>query len=308
MAPKRVEFTVGLFVAGGICIALLAVVWLGMSRFFEKGRYYVTYFNESVQGLDRDSPVKYRGVAVGRVQSIRVAPDGKLIQVVLKIETVQKLENDTVAQLKAVGITGSMFIELDRKKKDEPDKSPKLSFPSEYPIVASKPSEISMLLQGIDEFMTQIKSLDLKAISDKIKQALDSTNQMIADADLKGLSKNLGVVITRAGASLGRLEATLARMEKITTDNEKDIKAAVVQFRESMEHANALLEKSSLLAGGTNATVDSLRPYLLETAQNLDRATDNLNQLLETLSTKPSQLLFGRPPAPRDVETEGMDQ
>jgi len=38
---------VGLFVAGGIAFVLLAIIWLGMSRFFEKGQYYVTYFNES---------------------------------------------------------------------------------------------------------------------------------------------------------------------------------------------------------------------------------------------------------------------
>jgi len=41
------KFTVGLFVAGGIAFVLLAIIWLGMSRFFEKGQYYVTYFNES---------------------------------------------------------------------------------------------------------------------------------------------------------------------------------------------------------------------------------------------------------------------
>ena len=109
----------------------------------------MTYFNESVQGLDKDSPVKYRGVAIGRVDQIGVAPDSKLIQVLLKIESGQKLDDDIIAQLKAVGITGSMFIELDRRKADEKDRSPKLIFPAEYPIVPSKPSDISELIRGV---------------------------------------------------------------------------------------------------------------------------------------------------------------
>jgi len=73
MASTRIKFTVGLFVASGIGFALIAVIWLGMSRFLEKGQYYATYFNESVQGLDIESPVKYRGVSIGRVQRVGVA-------------------------------------------------------------------------------------------------------------------------------------------------------------------------------------------------------------------------------------------
>ena len=147
MASKKTTFAVGLFVAGGITISMLSIILLGMSRFMEKGSYYVTYFNESVQGLAIDSPVKYQGVPIGRVERIRVAPDSQLIQVVMKIEeTGRGLENNIVAQLKAVGITGSMFVELDRKKSDDPDLSPSLSFPSEYPIVPSKPSEITKIM------------------------------------------------------------------------------------------------------------------------------------------------------------------
>ena len=78
---------VGFFVAIGFTLAILVFIWLGMSRFLQKGRFYVTYFDESVQGLDVDSPVKYRGVFIGRVESIGVAPDSKLIKVVLKIES-----------------------------------------------------------------------------------------------------------------------------------------------------------------------------------------------------------------------------
>jgi hypothetical protein len=71
----------------------------------------VTYFDESVQGLDKDSPVKYRGVSIGRVENINVAPDAALIQVVLKIESgLESGIDDIVARLKSVGITGIMFV------------------------------------------------------------------------------------------------------------------------------------------------------------------------------------------------------
>jgi phospholipid/cholesterol/gamma-HCH transport system substrate-binding protein len=114
MASPKTKLAVGLFVACGLACAVLAVIWLGMSRFLEKGQFYVTYFDESIQGLVVDSPVKYRGVFIGRVESISVAPDSELIKVILKIESGQTLDSNIVAQLKSVGITGSMFVELDR--------------------------------------------------------------------------------------------------------------------------------------------------------------------------------------------------
>jgi phospholipid/cholesterol/gamma-HCH transport system substrate-binding protein len=317
MASKKTKFTVGLFVASGIGFALLAIIWLGMSRFLEKGQYYVTYFNESVQGLDVESPVKYRGVSIGRVQSISVAPDSKLIQVVLKIESGQTLDSDLVAQLKVVGITGSMFVELDRKKKDEPDRSPPLSFPSEYPIVASRPSEISELVRGIDDVINQIRSVDLEGISEKIKLNLDNINQMIDDANVKGISKNIESSLERVSNILdsrrwnkivASVENTMVGVEGIVADNQKTIKTAVEDFGQAMEEANTLLEKGSSLVSGTADSHSHLRRHLLLIAQNLEKASENLQRLVDLLADHPSQLMFGQPPLPRKVEPEAYER
>jgi phospholipid/cholesterol/gamma-HCH transport system substrate-binding protein len=320
MASDRVKFTVGLFVAGGIAIALAAVVWLGLSGFLEKGQYYVTYFNESVQGLDIDSPVKYRGVSVGRVERISVAADSKLIEVVLKIESRKKLERDIVAQLKSVGITGIMFVELDRKKEGEPDRSPPVSFPSEYPIVASKPSEIGELLRGIDDVLNQIKSLDLEGISDRVKLAMDKLNQSIEDANVKGLSGSIEsslenleriladkrwdrILASMEGAGQS-LSALMDKAEGVVAEEEGAIKGALENFSRAMENANALLENGSSLIAGTDESQERLRHHLLVVGQNLEAASESLKALLDLLSDQPSQLIMGEPPAPRKVESE----
>src|SRR5512136_1350460 len=138
MARKASKFMIGLFVTVGVSIGLIAVIWIGAFKYFEKGATYVTFFNESVQGLQVDSAVKYRGVEVGNVEKIRVAPDNKLIGVVMKIKLRDDLEKDTVAQLKSAGITGIVYVELDRKMPGAPDLSPPVSFASEYPIIPSK--------------------------------------------------------------------------------------------------------------------------------------------------------------------------
>ncbi len=317
MASKKAKFTVGLFVAGGLTISVLVVVWLGMSRYFEKGRFFVTYFNESVQGLKKDSPVKYRGVSIGRVESIGVAPDSKLIQVILKIESGQKLDNNIVAQLKNVGITGSVLVELDRKKEGALEESPVLSFPTEYPIVASKPSDIKRLLRGLDEVLNHFKSIDLKGISDKLKLTLDNANSMIADADIKGISNQLQSSLSSADrilknekweSILGSVDRTLVRMEGFVVRNEQPVSEAVMDLKKAMVSANNLLEKGSTFIGNTDDALNRLKLQLLLSAQNLERATENLNRFLEVLSDSPSQLIFGEPAAPRVLEMDHGEQ
>ena len=311
MASEKVKFTVGLFVASGIAVALAAMVLLGLTGFLEKGQYYVTYFNESVQGLDVDSPVKYRGVSVGRVEGIDVAPDSKLIEVVLKVESGQALENDIVAQLKSVGITGIMFVELDRKEEGEPDRSPPLSFPTKYPVVASKPSDISELFRGIEDVLNQIKSLDLEGISDRIKLAVDSVNQAIVDANVKGISTDIGSSL----ASLERILETerwdniLNSMEEasqslgvLMSEEDTEIRTAIENFSRAMESANRLLADGSSLVSGTEETQARLQRQLVVIGQNLEQASANLRELMELLADQPSQLIIGQPPAPRPVD------
>ena len=119
MAKRQARFLTGLFVIAGVLIVVVAVVWLGASKYFEKGTLYVTYFDESVQGLQVDSEVKYRGVGVGNVKSIGVAPDNKLVEVVIKIALEGDVEHSIVTQLRAAGITGIVFVELDRRRPDD---------------------------------------------------------------------------------------------------------------------------------------------------------------------------------------------
>jgi phospholipid/cholesterol/gamma-HCH transport system substrate-binding protein len=286
MATQKTKLTVGIFVAGGLTLAIIAIIALGMFSFFRKGQYYATYFDESVQGLDVDSLVKYRGVSIGRVDSIDVAPDSKLIQVVLKIETGQPLGNDLVAQLKIVGITGSVFVELDRKKLGEPNLSPRLTFPSEYPIVASKPSDISQILHGIDDVLKQVKNLDTGGISDKIKFTLDNINDAIDEAH-------------SAMATGGR---TLARVEGIIIDEEQNIKTAVEDMGLAIKEARVTFEKGSSMVSSTDDSIGRILTRLLVVSQNLEKGTEDLNRLIELLTDQPSRLIFDQPPTPKKVE------
>jgi phospholipid/cholesterol/gamma-HCH transport system substrate-binding protein len=233
-----------------------------------------------------------------------------------------------------VGITGSMFVELDRKKPDEPDRSPHITFPSEYPIVASKPSELSQLLGELNSVLNHIKTLDLEGISEKVKLTLDNMNGMMADVDVKGISaklkstldganrvldrerwdhilgsidhavQSINRLIPQATRTMNQADKTLVGAERLLAENEKEVEQTLEGLVRAVQNVNVLLEKGTSFISRTDDSAIQLKRQLSVSAQNLERATDNLNQFLELLADQPSQLVFGEPPAARSVAPE----
>ncbi|MBU0480403.1 MAG: MCE family protein [Proteobacteria bacterium] len=335
MKDQKGKFLLGLFIASGTVIALMAAVWLGMSSIFNKGSRYATYFDQSVHGLKIDSPVQYRGVPIGRVESINVAPDFKLIEVIMSIENAIELEHDMVAELRVVGITGSMFIEIDRRQGDEQDRSPKLAFDPEYPVVPSKPSDLSELFEGIDDLVNQLKAMNLQEVSEKTRATLDNINQQVEGANLAKLSADISVtfdnlnrkmadhrwsdiiaaanraadsfdrVMANSEKSLANIDKVLGSLETVVGNNEKAISAALADFQKAMNRANLFMEKASGLVDTAEYSVNDLRSSLIEVSRSLESAAGDLSRSMEMLADQPSQIIFSEPAPSRNPGRSG---
>ncbi|OGD15918.1 MAG: hypothetical protein A2V76_06665 [Candidatus Aminicenantes bacterium RBG_16_63_14] len=104
----------------GIFLSLATVIFIAVAGFFvipklrDPGAVYTIKFrDQSVHGLLVSSPVKYRGVEIGRVTRIEVSPtdlDCVLVEVKIRPELVMK--TDMRAVLVYTGLTGQKFIEL----------------------------------------------------------------------------------------------------------------------------------------------------------------------------------------------------
>lgn len=328
MATLKTKFSVGLFLICGFAVALIAVIWLGMSNYLEKGRYIVAYFDESVQGLAVDSPVKYRGVSIGRVQEIHVAPDERLIEVILKIEadieSTAKAE-DFVAQLKSVGITGLMFIEIEHKGTTMVDVSPPFSFAPPYPVIPTRASEISKLFKGVEDVFNMFRALDTDTISAQITEALQKINRSIDEAqldllarDIRGTLQNMQQVVkaeridqllqsasrasdsihtaaVNANGGINDIRDTVSRLNAVIGENADDmqdmtadLKAAASDIRRAMDNATVLLEN-------TGRQVDSLQRQVRGTIDRIDQAAESMNRFLNHIGNHPSQVFFGKP-------------
>src|SRR5262252_10139064 len=139
---------VGAFVLLVATMAGLFVYWYAGSADARDYRRYEIYFEGSVSGLNRGSTVRYLGVEVGRVVTIKIdkrAADR--VQVIADIDSDAPVSKDTLASLSLQGITGLLYIDLlanaDAKRKIEP-------VPSEqYPVIDSVQSNFDLFLSSL---------------------------------------------------------------------------------------------------------------------------------------------------------------
>jgi phospholipid/cholesterol/gamma-HCH transport system substrate-binding protein len=302
MAKKtRRFFIVGLFVTAGFLIAVAAVVWISASKYFQKGKTYVTFFSESVQGLNKDSEVKYQGVKVGLVDNITIAPDNKTVAVYMTINLEGDLSDQVVAQLTMTGITGLMFVNLEPKKPGEPDLSPKIEFATEYPVIPSKPSEISQIIAGIREAIDELKKADIGGTIKEIKDTFANVNKLVQSKKLKSMLAN-------ADAATGYLKTSLKRIDKSITEGKLDNILASAQS--ILKGVGSLVEGLGTEVGKSQVpeTIKKVRLTVADAQsliENLKRTSVTLDQLIERLYYRPSDVLFGKAPKPRWNEKRG---
>jgi len=336
VVKKTSSFLVGLFVTLGLALGTVLVIWVGASRYFEQGNRYATYFDESVQGLQKDSTVKYRGVDVGRVDRIRVAPDNYLVEVVMKIDLTEDIRKGMAAELKSAGITGIMFVELARIDPGEKVPTPKITFATEHPVIPSRISTMQRVFAQVEEVMEKMKAVDFEGVSDQFKATGKAAERLFDGPRTRVLVENLERTTRRIDETVSRVDNLLSgeRLAKVVGAIEADVDAVgrlIAKLSKDIEDARipdrsdeakqVLAEARSLLAdarrelkemrlsetgqaaarisGEMEGEQQAMTPALRGAVDNLRRTSEELKGLLERLRAAPSDALFGEPPPRR---------
>lgn len=306
MATEARKFRVGVFVIVAVAILVGGLIWLGASRFFEQSLRLATYFSESVQGLEPGAAVKYRGVPSGRVEVIRVAPDGDLIEVVLTmdVDIAQSMKEDETlrAQLQLTGLTGLRYVEINRHSGDALNRYPALTFKPEYPVIRSTPSQFIALQDALEDLYERFSSVDVAGISGDIRNTLQAADALLRDEKLQlivGNFKETSELAARLSRNLERithdvnLEPTLQNLNEAS--HEANLLFAELRSGETGTQLRQTLRQTDRLALSAQQFVINLQ----QTMERLDRTVSNLERVMEEVRLQPSRLLFSEPPPPQ---------
>jgi len=114
MNRTAIDLWVGIFVAIGIGGILFLALKVGnLVSFGSPPGYRIEARFDNIGGLKLRAPVKAAGVAVGRVDKIRLDPATYQAVVTLRIDRGFEFTTDTIASILTSGLLGEVYIGLD---------------------------------------------------------------------------------------------------------------------------------------------------------------------------------------------------
>jgi len=320
MAADR-QTAVGAFVLGGIVLALGAILLFGKFHIFNPTRRAAVVFQDSISGLSVGSPVTFRGVAVGTVESIAIEFDPKTHTAYIPV-TVQ-LEPDRVrvtrgsnrngvdlASLIARGlraelntqsfVTGQSQIDLDFDAASTAVLHPGVTALPEIPTRQSTIQRVKEQLSQLplrelaDNTGATLQSLralseklntDLPPLIDSVKATSDRSTQTVdaATQAIKDLQERLDATL----GAIGQLAATSDRQ---LNERGAELHTLLVSSNQTVLQARDMLNDLKGLTSSRAAT----RANIDSTLRDLATAAASLRGFASDVEHNPQLLLTGR--------------
>lgn len=309
------EWKLGLFVVTAIMVGLASVVWLGANRFEREIIPAWTYFDESVQGLETGSAVKFRGVLIGNVAQISVAPDHRRVAVLMHINAdvlsalgLRRKDQredtsrpfvppDVRVQLASAGLTGGKFLSID---KFDPTKTklPELPFVVPWNYVPATPSTLKSVEETVLKLATDVPQaiadarqlfqdargfladIDAEGISGEAQALMSETRQAVAAVDAPALSAKLDAMLTTLDRAATRIDALAADLNRFTGE-EGQLNGLIADAREVTRTVNEAIDAADLPA--TTASLRDTSGSVGGLSRDLSVMSRDLRQALTSL-------------------------
>jgi paraquat-inducible protein B len=322
MAVEKSYARLGFFVVVVLVVVLATALFFLQRMRTRKAIALVTYTNENVSGLDISSPVRFRGVPVGRVTDVRVDPRSVNIEIGFEL-FLDRLTNfgmdekrireavatGVVANMRAqiVGnpVTGESYLLLDRPA--NPPAPIALNFTPNRPYVPAMPTLMSKVQDRLPDLLERADGTlkTLLEIIGKLPDSLDRSNRfftnierVVRDSDLPGLSADSRKFLAATSANLAQLD----QIQQITTDMNRLIEAQE-KFTELVSATHEAIQAADFpgstkaareTMNRTNLAADDVRRWLPAIRESLEQ----IRQLARMLEEQPESVLFGpRPPS-----------
>jgi ABC-type transporter Mla subunit MlaD len=305
MSLKANYFKLGLFVIGAVFACVILLVVIGSGRWFQPKLTIETYFNESVQGLDLGSKLKYRGVSIGEVTRIGftynkyeldkpMTDRARYVLVEAQIEprllggraaagdltqpdaAKMEVERGLRVRLAPQGITGTSYLEIDYI--DPPPQLITIYWTPENIYIPSSRSTVTQFVSAAQEIIDRLHKLDIEGTFANLNRLMVTTNDRIDAIDTRTLSERSVRVLAKVESTLDSIAAKKLSDEGV---------ALLAELRASNADLKKLLANPSLqkLPDDLEAAVVRIKelvsdPKLAKALANLQRSLGRVDRLV----------------------------
>lgn len=247
MEYRRNEIRAGVFLV--LSFAILAVMVFAVSdiqSIFRKKREIKALFAFS-DGIEKNAPVRYSGMKIGKVESVRVAPGHHdQIEVALSVYRDTVVKRDAKVAIKTLGLVGGKYVELSGGTPEAQPLGPNDVLRGEEAL------KLEDVMKATLDVVAKIRNIALNldrtlgdpAVSKSMKQTVSNLQEVTANIKVMTSSKeevaqglkNLPELLKKLDETTNNLKAIAEKSDKILGDNKKNIDAAVQSFRDMAQN------------------------------------------------------------------------
>ncbi len=313
-APTN-HWKLGLFVVTAALVALIGIGLFAGRALRKDTVQYTSYFDEAVNGLGNGSPVTYRGVKIGKVSDINIAPDRRHVEVQYELgvdelkrlglakergrKTTIQVPDDLRVQVGAGGLTGSKYLQIDFfPPATHPPRKLPFRVPDNY--IPATPSTIKNLETSVTQAVDQFPALAQQA-----EGILAQVHEILVDVKAQQLPEHAAGTLASATAAFAalRLKTEQVPVEGLTRDAHSVLvraDALLTHADEVVARANterglvASLQRASDAVGDVAGNANYVVSDLGTTLRDLREAVDSVRELADELARDPDMLIKGR--------------
>lgn len=297
--------------AAGAFVLLVSALLAGLALWLTRDRASYQRFElssrESVSGLQPQAAVRYKGVAVGKVQSIGFDPrqPGNVL-IRIAVNTDAPISATTFATLGYQGVTGLAHVLLDDASGPLPAPVPGASGLPQLPLRPSPLSQIAeqgpLIVAQVQEAMQSINQLLNGENRVRFGVALErlASSAHSADQLIQRLDQTLAAHVDPALASLPALTAqaqqTLAALREGGVSAQQaaqEMGLAVRQLRAEGGAIDGMAQSTRALAQAAERFSRITLPRVNQASDATARAARGLSRTLSGINDNPQQLLYG---------------
>lgn len=309
MTQNANYFKLGLFVILAFCIAVGFLIVFGAGTFFKKEILAETCFDESVQGLDVGSEVKYKGVRIGTVKTITTpakvygTPSNYVLVVFSLDEGVfaesggtdpEQAVTDVIQKglkvyLSFKGLTGAAYLETDYF----PDTISGLDITWEprHLYVPSRKSSIKRLGDAVNLILEHLSQINILGMTANLEELLETLNTKTAEFDLAGISEQTSAMLEEFRRTNQQLSDTIGSpgFRQMIQDAQGSFAGIRVMVDKAGEPVSRTLEdlehtaaSARTLTSGLEARTDK---KLSQVSKQVDTLLQSLNSTIKMLET-----------------------
>ncbi|SKB64395.1 MlaD family protein [Malaciobacter marinus] len=296
MQTKINFFKIGTFVIVLFVLMLIFIFWLGKYAFVvTKQDAYTIYFKESVSGLNIDSPVKFKGVQVGKVENISINPKNSQ-EIKIKISVIENtpIKKDNYATLGTLGLTGLKYIELKGGSKDsnliQKNKYNEKVIDSKISVLGNLENSSKDISKQLTQLLIQTRILFSNENINNFSKLLNASKQTALNTqEITQYIVNNENKLTQILNNLNDLSITSKSSFNNMSESASSVKKSALKVMELSQKILNEVEKGSFdLKTISQSTIDNFNNVLNQFENNLIKS----EELIEQLKENPSDILF----------------